>query len=404
MVVFWGVMPNYQSNCYAQDNQSSQVMIYFHTGKSNISSDFMQNGTSLETLNSIFQKGNIPNIQSVDIKSYVSPEGPARVNNKLLQERTEAVKQYIVNHYPDLPEAKIASAAIGVNWELLRDLVEKDQNTPSREKVLRILDSTTGHSYAPKNRIIALQSGSWNYMLKNLFPLLRVATIISVTQKPKAPEPVAEVAQPAEVAPETIEFAEITETETVMEYDSIARKPLFALKTNLLYDAATALNAEIEIPIGKRWSIAAEYIFPWWLWKKKQIALESLSGNLEGRYWFGNREKRDVMTGWFAGVYGGGGYYDLEWKKKGYQGEFYSVGLTGGFTHKISRNLRMEYSLGLGYIGTKYRKYQACYSCEDGDWNLQRISSGNNDWIGPTRLKISLVWMLNKKYIVKGNK
>lgn len=92
---------------------------------------------------------------------------------------------------------------------------------------------------------------------------------------------------------------------------------------------------------------------------KKQHALEVLNGNLELRYWWGERTGRSQMTGWFTGLYAGGGYYDVEWKTKGYQGEFVSAGITGGFAHSISKNWRMEYSLGLGYMGSKYREYTA---------------------------------------------
>ena len=44
------------------------------------------------------------------------------------------------------------------------------------------------------------------------------------------------------------------------------RKTIIALKTNLLYDLITALNFEIEIPIGNKFSIAVEDVFPWWSW------------------------------------------------------------------------------------------------------------------------------------------
>lgn len=93
-------------------------------------------------------------------------------------------------------------------------------------------------------------------------------------------------------------------------------RPLFAVKTNLLYNLLSGLNVEVEVPIGEHFSLAGEWIFPWWLWEKKQYALEILNGNLELRYWFGNHTKDNLLTGWYMGVYGGGGVYDVEWKTK----------------------------------------------------------------------------------------
>lgn len=403
MIAFVVTLSMGNSDCYAQGNQMSKVMIYFHIDKSDIVSDYMDNKISLENLDAVLSQKNDSEIESIDIDGFASPDGPTALNDKLAQKRAIAVNQYIVGKYPGISSSKIHSNGSGVNWTMLRELVEKDKNTPQREKVLSILNSVSGVPNVTTNELMALGEGSWNYMLKNMFPQLRGVTVVSVVLKPKAPEPPVEVVvvETEVVEPMIVEPVVEPVAEAFVISETIAKKPLFALKTNLLFDVATALNVELEVPIGKRWSIAGEYIFPWWLWEKKQTSLEVMNGNLEGRYWLGNRENREVMTGWFAGIYGGGGYYDLEWKKKGYQGEFYSVGLTGGFTHKIGRNLRMEYSLGIGYLGTKYRKYKACDCPEDEDWHLIRIKSGHEDWIGPTRVKISLVWMLNKKYIVK---
>ena len=164
------------------------------------------------------------------------------------------------------------------------------------------------------------------------------------------------------------------------------------------------INVEIEVPIGNRWSIAGDWVFPWWTWdngkaNSKRNRLQLLNGNLEGRYWFGNRNKRPQLTGWFAGVYVGAGLYDLERDKKGVQGELFVMGgLSGGYAHTINRSgsLRMEYSLGIGYISSNYRKYNACFNVND-KWNAIPAEQGTSFYVGPTKAKVSLVWMLNRK-------
>ena len=173
-------------------------------------------------------------------------------------------------------------------------------------------------------------------------------------------------------------------------------KPLLALKTNLLYDVLLIPNIEIEVPIGNRWSLAGEWIFPWWVTKDNGNALQILSANLEAKYWFGERKSRPIMTGWFAGMYAGGGLYDLQYKNNGYQGEFYiAAGLSAGYTHTINKkgNLRMEYSLGVGYLKTDYRYYEGK---EDNKYLVWQYD-GSYTWIGPTKAKVSLVWMINTK-------
>ncbi|MFI3286523.1 MAG: DUF3575 domain-containing protein [Rikenellaceae bacterium] len=173
------------------------------------------------------------------------------------------------------------------------------------------------------------------------------------------------------------------------------QRTLFAVKTNLLYDAITAINIELEVPIGLRYSISGEWIFPWWLSDSRQRSFELLCGTLKGRYWLGDRATMSQLTGWSAGLYVGGGYYDLEWDGDGYQGEYLlSGGISAAYAHSIGGNFRLEYSLGLGILATKYRKYKA-QECGY-DWNLLRIHRGTNRWFGPTQLGVSLCYMLHR--------
>ncbi|MBQ7899077.1 MAG: DUF3575 domain-containing protein, partial [Bacteroidales bacterium] len=140
------------------------------------------------------------------------------------------------------------------------------------------------------------------------------------------------------------------------------KKLLFALKSNALFWIAGAPNFGIEYPINNRWSVCGDYVAPWSSSFATGLYYQLMMINAEARYWFGKRDDRPVMTGWFAGANIGGGYYDfmLNNKKKGLQGEFYILaGLSAGYSHSISSNdrVRLEYALGLGYLQTRYRKY-----------------------------------------------
>lgn len=144
---------------------------------------------------------------------------------------------------------------------------------------------------------------------------------------------------------------------------SCRRRPLLALKTNLLFDAALMPNVEIEVPVGKRWSVNGEYAFPWWQFDRGKYCMQVLMGGLEGRYWLGSRksrEDREVLTGHFLGLYAGGGKYDLQWGEKGYQGEFFiAAGVSYGWATRIARHLHLEFNIGIGLLRTDYRHYHA---------------------------------------------
>lgn len=169
--------------------------------------------------------------------------------------------------------------------------------------------------------------------------------------------------------------------------------PSFAVKTNLLYDVLSSLNIEFEVPIGRNWSVAASWAFPWFIYGGNKYCMELLDLNLEGRYWFQNRDR--MLGGFFAGAYVRGGmYYDLQWLDNGVQGDyFFSTGLTGGYSLKLSEHLNMEFSLGIGYLVTEYDKYVM-----RDDYNILAFTEkGRTTWFGPTNAKVSLVWLIGQK-------
>ena len=177
----------------------------------------------------------------------------------------------------------------------------------------------------------------------------------------------------------------------------------FAVKTNLLYDAASVLNIGIEAPIRDRWSVAFDWVCPWWSGYDSQKFLQLMYGSLEGRYWFGNRENRPHLTGWFAGISAGGGVYDLMYDPlNGYQGDFATCGAVGGFAHAVnsSGTLRLEYELGFGWMGTEYVKYW----WDEYDYTLIAPSpqTWTTHWLGPIKAQISLVYMLKIRSKVGG--
>lgn len=179
--------------------------------------------------------------------------------------------------------------------------------------------------------------------------------------------------------------------------DHSQRKVLFALKSNTLFWLAGAPNFSIEYPISERWSVCGDYVAPWSSSFATGLYYQLMMINAEGRYWFGNRADRPVMTGFFGGFYAGGGYYDfmMDNTRTGVQGEFYIMaGLSAGYAHSISRNdrVRLEYALGFGYLQTHYRKYH----WDDFDYVLDapRQQVWQTSLFGPTQAKVSLVWMI----------
>ena len=274
------------------------------------------------------------------------------------------------------------------------------RNAPT-DRWLTLIDSRN-------KRLMELRGGTpYRYMQQEIFPKMRTALVVTVSSELTPQKTSVIINQAEQVYIEGLIDSD-DNTITSIRYISVEQKPLFAIKTNLLFDLLTAINVEVEVPIGERWSVAGELIFPWWTWdngtiESRRNRFQLLQGNLTGKYWFGEGAKTDVMTGWYGGVSAGVGRYDFERRKDGVQSDILISGsIVGGYAHTINRSgsLRMEYSLGIGYMHTDYTRYTAEYYCDD-DWRAIRTSSGSYNWFGPTQAKVSLVWLLSRN-IYKG--
>ena len=131
----------------------------------------------------------------------------------------------------------------------------------------------------------------------------------------------------------------------------------------------------------------------------------------EFRWWFHPRKKpstrkeivRDRLSGHYLGVYGMGGKYDFEHGRKFcYQGEFWSTGLTYGYSLPISKHFNLEFFLSVGYASIPYRHFIP--SDDFSELFKDPDKSGKWNYFGPTKVGISLVYPIHIKRTVKSKK
>ncbi len=413
-----------------RDTTQRECNLYFRLSSSKIEPNYRDNSTNLSELNKLLSESLVSNASSkeqsrelisISLLGSSSIEGSFSYNLSLAQKRANAVKEYILTNYPTINKNIFNISYSVKGWNTIIATVNDSINVPAQQQAKDILNKDISITQKIEELEVLKGGEFWKYMKANVLWKDRGAVAILFVEE----EPL-ELNQPQNFTSPSDEYSvpELKSTPTeepiidsktinndasivvtglndipIIDYKVV---PLLALKTNLLFDAATILNVELEVPIKKRWSIAGEWIFPWWTncngkENSKRNRTQLLNGNLDVKYWFGDREKHRVLTGWFAGVYVGGGLYDLERKGTGYQGEFFiAAGLSGGYAHPICKNLSMEYALGIGYLQTHYRHYKACWGVDE-RWHPVRKNSSTFTWVGPTKAKISLVWLINHK-------
>lgn len=378
------------------------LRIHFRWSNAEIDTTYNGNGAALRRLTALLNDLDHP-ADTLYIYSSSSSEGGAALNARLSLKRGEALRDWMVRLGNGRRFEGVTIVPLGANYAEFHTRLKCADALPHRDETIEHFEnaSRTYGDEAAFNRLSSFLSGvPYRYISTHILPLMRYADLVVVSHSEvEEPMPLPAITlryNPLTVAP--LHEPQTPEIEPQPEKpDTLARRWYPAVKTNLIYDLATAVNLELEFPLGDRFSLALEDDFPWWNWgpNGKKFCFQIWNMGVEPRWWFIRDERRDYLTGHFLGVYGMSGKYDLQWDTRlCYQGEFWSAGLSYGYALPLGRRTNLEFSLSIGYLRSGYRHYQPDEDYE----HLYRDypGSGKVTWVGPTKAKISLVIPLGR--------
>jgi hypothetical protein len=166
----------------------------------------------------------------------------------------------------------------------------------------------------------------------------------------------------------------------------------FALKTNTLGDLMAIPNIGAEICVYKNFTVGVSYNNIWLRNKAHTKYYRFEAFEAEVSYYI-NKQRASFVKGHHVGIYGQMQTWDFTLKKQGYLAERWSFGggVSYGYTLPIVKNLNVDFEIGLGYLGGKRHQYVP----ENGlrKW----MSSKQFHWVGPTKLEVTLQWVLDFK-------
>lgn len=392
-------------------NDGVSMSVYFDNGFSSV--DHGPDRRELDSLAQRLRALYIDDIISeITVKGWSSPNGLPENNVRLAEARARNTAEYLAMK-ADIPRSLFKVEGCGIDWSEIEKAAAETTDMPYRDEVLRVLDDD---SALRRHNLIHLQEGKpYKYLYARVFPSLRRADISAAVTVEICSTP------PRTISPETVENAYTTassqaETREVAHtaddtartqnasqtHDETTPTPIlrparmprphvtgsrWALKTNLLYDAALIPNIGIEFRFADRWTVSADYMHAWWSNDKKHRYWRCLGGDVALRRYFGN----EAFTGHHIGIYGTMLSYDVERSsKKGYQsdGYNYGAGFEYGYSLPVGGRLNIDFSLGVGYFGGRYKEYVPTDDC----YVWQKTE--NLRWFGPTRAEIALVWIL----------
>lgn len=397
--LLWGVvfisLPVYAGERYAfadYENPLDSALvenftIRYRLDHTDIDTLYLDNAAQIEHIRCYLK--NSPRIDSITIHSWASPEGSYSHNLSISRFRAESAKRFLLAEVSDparLSEDMIRINPLAENWPGLLLAVTEGYTRHDRDKVLKILHAKDIGDETRKWRLMQLDGGyTWDYLVRKFMPELRSATWVCVWMKTDIPslDRLASIeALPIDAPVETV-----LDVPSISELKGSKKEP-FYLRTNLL---APLSNFGFEYCINDRWSVEADYYFPWITRNPdNRNCFQILGWNLGGRYWFGsNRSYEDRLEGHSVGLSVSAGYYDFEKDYSGKQGEFAHAGVDYLYSLPVCRDrLHLEFSIGVGYIYSYIKPYDVF---EDGGKAFKKGYAENFHWVGPTKAAISLV-------------
>lgn len=344
-----------------------------------------------------------------------SPEGGIKLNKRLSEKRAAHIVDFLKKQV-SLDGLDVTVETPGVDWAGLRRLVEAS-DMPAREEVLDIIANVPEKVMrngalidGRKHRLMNLRGGRpWKYMYDKMFPELRGSSVQIVCEVERREPQRVIIPEPVTAPPSLRDTVTICRTDTVIicKTDTVylpapvEKKPFYMdVRTNMLYDAVLVPNIGVEFYLGKDWSIVGDWAYAWWNSNKRHRYWRIYGGELELRKWFGRLAKEKPLQGHHVGLYGQVATYDFEFGGKGQMGgepggniwdrASWGVGVDYGFSLPVGRHINIDFTLGIGYFGGTYYEYipdQGCYV-----WQATK----QRHYFGPTKLEVSLVWLLGR--------
>lgn len=403
--------------------------IHFRLNKAELDIEYMDNGLAFLHLDRVIDSLGIENISAIEIISQSSPEGSLERNTWLTEHRSEAMFTYMRRVFPNLKD-KISMNKVTESWENLAQYVAQDPNLEeeTKNKILDIIDSQELSVAAKKSRLKnSLGSNPktgnvYAYLTKYYYPVIRNAGIYILHNV----EPVtafnmdAEKPHMEETSTQTQNTIDFQPDKQPMPQGKPRKRPLLAVKTNLLYDAfftnemgwAPIYNIEAELYPTEhgRWTWLLEYEFPWHSIPEKHQYFQILNLQFEGRRYF---KKASNHSGHYLSAYAGANLFDICFDRQaghGFQGEGFGAGLGYGYVLPLGKKPNTKWKLEFFLKGGAYMTFYDPYDAGNpfaGKYYYEWYDAPNLfirrnmifRWLGPTGVGISISYDLISKKV-----
>lgn len=357
------------------ERQDSVILFRFVPGKLMFYSPFKGNDKSITAAAELIERHR-EEITSgkawIFIQGFCGSYGSQKENLRAAKNRTNQVKSWFITHY-GMKEEYYRTRNSSQSYQGIRDVVA-------------LIGIRYAEGYDPLAKERALQAR------RDSLERLRADSLAAL-----------ELARQEQMRLDSLRLAEELRRQRIA--DSLAAAQAtpelvyvstpWYIKSNLIYDVLLMPSLEIEYRFNDHWSAAVEGNMAWWHNDGKHKYYQLATIIPEARYWFKPQGSR---RGHYVGLFGGGGWYDLENGNTGYRGTGGMVGASYGYMFPIGKHFAFEAGIGVGFMTTKYEEYLPV----DGHYVYQQTNRTN--YVGPLKLKFAFVWNIGRWTEKGGNK
>ena len=382
------------------------VKIYFRQDYSTLDLSLRHNRAVLDSIAARLRRGSADSVlvlRRVLVEGAASPEGTIARNRRLSERRAGRLFNHL-SRYAALPDSLLVFRYLGRDWAGLARLVEADPAVPHHDATLGFVRdivrrSQGGERAADNNvgRLSRFRGGApYRYMYRELFPELRASRMVLWYDRiwnPLKLRPVAVAGPLPPMRPAPLVPVAIAPPEE--------RPPFYmAVKTNMVYDALLVPNVGVEFYLGRGLSLGADWMYGWWKKDRAHWYWRAYGGGVTLRKWFGRRAAAKPLAGHHVGLFALVQTFDFETGGRGYMGgrpggdifdrACFGGGVEYGYSLPVRRRLNIDFTAGIGYLGGRYHEYVP----QDGCYVWQ--STRKLRYFGPTRVEVSLVWLIGR--------
>lgn len=168
------------------------------------------------------------------------------------------------------------------------------------------------------------------------------------------------------------------------------------LSTNGIYWLALCPNITAEVQNSDGYALQLGYMGTWLNNNTSHRYWSYYGMHLEARYYIDGIYNYPPYVGHHFGVYGQWLTYDFEFGGTGYQSarpfRTWMAGVSYGYTFPLTKKLSLDLNIGIGFCHSGYDVYKPI-----NDVGYYRTEKKNLNFVGPTRLEASLVYLINGK-------